>query len=92
MSYAFSFFLTFLLLSPVVALAYEYRIPVDRDVILQYDPDVEREKIRAYENRTRTLKEAQEARAEQLAEERRAKAYDQAKKERRAKVRRLRGY
>jgi hypothetical protein len=61
--------------------------PGARDVIVITDPEVEREKVRAYENRTKVFREAQETREE----ESRARAYEQAKKERRAKVRRLRG-
>lgn len=69
------------------AVQYPVYLPQDRDVIVLTDPEVEREKVRAYENRTKVFKEAPQAREE----ERRARAYEQAKKERRAKVRRLRG-
>lgn len=67
------------------AAQYPAFLPGDRDVIVIIDPEVEREKVRTY--RTKVLREAQEARKE----ESRARASEQARKELRAKVRRLRG-
>ncbi len=61
--------------------------PVSGNVIVITGSEVEREKVRAYENRTKALQEVKD----HLAEESRSRAYEEVKRERRAKVRRLRG-